>query len=61
MKDPRAVVLRSEFRKGTAKVFVNCEAKAINRKLSDSARNREAARAAFFDIKGINTLKLHTA
>lgn len=61
MKDPKSVVFRSEFRKGTTKVFTNSEAKAINRNLADPVLIREAARAAFFDVKGINAMKLDPA
>ena len=58
MKSPDVIVLRSEFRKGTTKVFKNSEEKTISKQLADKTLVIEAARAAFFDVEGIDALKL---
>lgn len=56
MRDPAKVVVRSEFRPNTFKVFTNSEDKAVDKKLSDKKMMVECARAAFFDVEGIETM-----
>lgn len=58
MKNPATVMVKSEFRKGTTKVFKNSEDQALHKKLSDPVLIIEAGRAAFFDIEGIENIEL---
>lgn len=61
VKNPATVVVRSEFRKGTAKVFSNSEEKAIKKQLTDRNLIIESGRAAFFDVRGIEAIEIRAA
>lgn len=61
MRDINTIVVKSEFRPGTTKVFKNSEDKAVTKQLYDKKHAVESFRAAFFDVDGIEAIELQLA